>query len=238
MTQQRSAIVVGGAGAIGSACAAALAASGRYGAILVVDRVRGVTGDEHLLADLAREDERERVIEAMLGVPDQIGALVYAAGIARAVGSGPDAWPAWREVLEVDLTAPAHILCALHDRVVNDATSVVTIDSTAADVGSAGDPPYAAAKAGLRLLTRSLAVRTKDSGARYNSVAPGPIETPLGAGLARDLGVDQQVFAERTILGRLGTPQEVAAVVDFLCSPAASYINGSVVTVDGGYLAG
>lgn len=238
MSEQRSAVVVGGAGAIGSACAAALASSGRYGAIVVVDRVDGADGHEQVIADLSREVERDRVIEHVLGSPGRIGALVYAAGIARAVGTGPDAWPAWREVLDVDLTAPAHILCALHDRVVADAASVVTIDSTAADVGSAGDPPYAAAKAGLRLLTRSLAARTSDSGARYNSVAPGPIKTPLGARLARELGVDQQVFAKRTILGRLGTPHEVAAVVDFLCSPAASYINGSVVTVDGGYLAG
>jgi NAD(P)-dependent dehydrogenase (short-subunit alcohol dehydrogenase family) len=87
-------------------------------------------------------------------------------------------------------------------------------------------------------LTRSLAVRTRGSAARYNSVAPGPIDTPLGAGLARDLGIDQQSFAARTIAGRLGAPDEVAAAVEFLCSPASAYVNGSVLTVDGGYLAG
>lgn len=238
MTERTSAIVIGGAGAIGSACAAALGASTRYTGVLVVDRVRGKTEYEQLIADLGQEAERTRVIDQVLGMPGRLGALVYAAGIARAVGSGPQAWPAWREVLEVDLAAPAHILCSLHDRVVADGTSVVTIDSTAADVGSGGDPPYAAAKAGLRLLTRSLAVRTKGSGARYNSVAPGPIDTPLGAGLARDLGVEQQSFAARTILGRLGTPEEVAGAVEFLCSPAAAYVNGTVLTVDGGYLAG
>ena len=231
-------IVVGAASGIGAACAQQLAASGRYGRLLTVD-IQPVDGEqEHLQADLAEEQERLRVIDRLTGVSEPIGALVYAAGIAGRVATGREAWPSWRRILEVDLAAPAHILCALHDRVVAGGAAVVTIDSTAADVGSSAAPPYAAAKAGLRLLTRSLAIRTRGSEARYNGVAPGPIDTPLGAGFARDLGIAQAAIAERTIAARLGTPEEVAAAVDFLCSPAASYINGVVVTVDGGYLAG
>ena len=233
------AVVVGGAGGIGAASALALGESGRYGAVWIVDiKNPPVAPDRLLTADLEREDERIRVIDELLQAPDRIAAFVYSAGIAQGVGTGAEAWPSWRRIVEIDLIAPAHILCALHDRFFADGTAVVTVDSTAADVGSAGDPPYAAAKAGLRLLTRSLAIRTKGSTARYNGVAPGPIDTPLSAGLARDLGVETQAFADRTIAQRMGRPAEVAAAVNFLCSPDASYLNGGVVTVDGGYLAG
>lgn len=228
--------MIGAASGIGAACRQELLASGRYQRIVSVDKVP--SPGEHLVSDLESPAERDRVIEFLLGMPEVISALVYTAGVAWAVGTGVEAWPAWMELIEVDLIAPAHLLCSLHDRLRGDGTAVVTVDSTAADVGSVSAPPYAAAKAGLRLLTRSLACRTEGSAARYNSVAPGPIETPLGAGLARHLGVPQNHFADRTVAKRLGQPEEVAAAVNFLCSPAATYVNGTVLVVDGGYLAG
>jgi NAD(P)-dependent dehydrogenase (short-subunit alcohol dehydrogenase family) len=239
VTDTGIAVVVGGASGIGAASALALGVSGRYGAVFIVDvKNPQVPPDRMLTADLEREAERSRVIDELLQSPDRISAFVYSAGIAQGVGTGEEAWPAWRRILEIDLIAPAHILCAMHDRFFADGTAVVTVDSTAADIGSRGDPPYAAAKSGLRLLTRSLASRTKGSGARYNGVSPGPIDTPLSARLAHDMGVEVQAFADRTIAGRMGKPAEVAAAVNFLCSPEASYVNGAVMTVDGGYLAG
>lgn len=238
MTPKPAAVVIGAASGIGAACLTALKSSGRYGRLVSVDILDAPSSQHHLRADLAQESERVGVIEELLAISEPLGALVYCAGIARAVDAGAGAWPEWRRILEIDLVAAAHILCGLHPRLAGDGCAVVTVDSTAADVGSTASPPYAAAKAGLRLLTRSLALRTTGTTARYNGVAPGPIDTPLGAGFAASLGIEQKAIAERTIAKRLGTPQEVAATVDFLCSPAASYINGSVVTVDGGYLAG
>jgi len=238
MTPERVAVVIGAASGIGAACLTAFRSSGRYGRLVTVDILAVPDSRHHLRADLADESERIRVIDELLEIPEPVGALAYCAGIARAVDAGAGAWPEWRRILEIDLIAAAHILCALHPRLVGDGCAVVTVDSTAADVGSSASPPYAAAKAGLRLLTRSLAVRTAGSKARYNGVAPGPIDTPLGAEFAASVGVEQTAIAERTVAKRLGSPEEVAATVDFLCSPAASYINGSVVTVDGGYLAG
>jgi NAD(P)-dependent dehydrogenase (short-subunit alcohol dehydrogenase family) len=238
VTAKPAAVVIGAASGIGAACMTALAGSGRYGRLISVDILELPDLEDHLKADLAEESERVRVIDALLAIPEALGALVYCAGIARAVGAGASAWPEWRRILEIDLIAAAQILCGLHERLVGDECAVVTVDSTAADVGSKASPPYAAAKAGLRLLTRSLALRTAGTRTRYNGVAPGPIDTPLGVGFAASLGIEQKTIADRTIAKRLGTPEEVAGAVDFLCSPAASYMNGTVMTVDGGYLAG
>lgn len=234
------AIVFGAASGIGRASAEVLRASGRYDALMTVDiaAAPGVGEREHLCADLSLEPDRARVIEAVLSLPDRIAALVWSVGIAAPAAPGVTQWPLWRNILEVDLMAGAHILCALHERVVRDAGAVVVVDSTAADVGSATSPAYAAAKNGCRALTRSLAVLTGDSGARYNSLAPGPIETPLGTRLAERLGTTQAHFSDRTIAKRLGQPAEVAAAVDYLCGPGAAYVNGTVLVVDGGYLAG
>jgi len=231
------AIVIGSAGGIGAACSKRLMATGLFSGVLGVDRVPQPAAGNRIV-DLAVAAERERLVADVLASPARIGAFVYAAGIARALPTGPGAWPLWQELIEVDFTAAAHLLCALHDRFVVDGTATVVIDSTAADIGSSTAPPYAAAKAACRLVTRSLSTRTGSSGARYNSVAPGPIETELGRRLAEQMGTTQQVFADRTVAQRLGTSDEVAAAVAFLCSPDASYINGTVVVVDGGYLAG
>lgn len=234
------AIVFGASSGIGRASAEALAGSRRYDALVTVDIAPAPALGErdHLRADLSVERERTRVIDAVLALPDRIGALVWSVGIAEHAPPGGSNWPLWRGIFEVDLLAAAHVLCALHDRVVLDTTAVVVVDSTAADVGSSTSPAYAAAKAGCRTLTRSLAVLTGTSGARYNSVAPGPIQTPLGTRLAERLGTTQRVFSDRTIVKRLGRPAEVAGAVEYLCGPGASYVNGTVLVVDGGYLAG
>ena len=111
------------------------------------------------------------------------------------------------------------------------APSVVVVSSIVAVRGAPGLSVYAATKAGLEGFARSLARELGPRGIRVNAVAPGFLETDLSATLSPD---DRGRIVRRTALGRLGTPDDVVGTIDFLTSPAASFITGQVLTVDGG----
>jgi 3-oxoacyl-[acyl-carrier protein] reductase len=138
----------------------------------------------------------------------------------------------WNEVIAVDLSA-AFAVCraALRPMVRQRSGRIVNITSVSGVVGNPGQANYAAAKAGLIGLTKSIAKEVAGRGITVNAVAPGFIDTDLTAGLGGAV-VDQL----RALIpaGRTGTAEEVAAAVSFLASPAASYITGCVLHVDGG----
>ena len=108
---------------------------------------------------------------------------------------------------------------------------VVNISSVVALTGSPGQANYAAAKAGLIGLTRSVAREVASRSITCNAVEPGPITTAMTDTLSEDRRV---ALAAQVPLGRFGTPEEVAVVIAFLCSDAAAYVTGAVVPVDGG----
>ncbi|HEY3800336.1 MAG TPA: SDR family NAD(P)-dependent oxidoreductase [Caulobacteraceae bacterium] len=142
----------------------------------------------------------------------------------------------WERVVPVLLTAHQRVIrAALPFLRASKSPRIVNIASTEALGATARDSAYAAAKAGVTGLTRALAVELGREGITVNCVCPGPIRTGMTAGVAE---ADKQTFAQRrTALRRYGEPEEVAHITLSLCLPAASYITGAVIPVDGGLMA-
>jgi 3-oxoacyl-[acyl-carrier protein] reductase len=239
----RVALVTGGSGGIGSVCAQDLAAAGHrvavgYGASAgaaekVAEAIEDAGGIALAVpvdvADSAAVDAAFATVETAWA---PVELLVNAAGANRdklTVQLGDDDW---RHTLDIDLSGPFHtIRRALRPMIRARFGRIVNVSSIVAATGSPGQANYAAAKAGLVGLTRSVAREVASRGITVNVIEPGPITTAMTDALP---DARRQALAAATAVGRFGTPEEVSAVVTFLCSDAASYVTGAVVPVDGG----
>jgi NAD(P)-dependent dehydrogenase (short-subunit alcohol dehydrogenase family) len=220
---QKSAIVTGAAAGIGRATVLRLAADGWR--VVGIDRTEvSLEGAELLVGDAGDPSMLTSAVERCGGSLD---ALVCSAGIPPA---GP--WESrehWDEVIAVDLTAPYEALRVCMPALVAARGSAVLVGSIVGAVeGSLRSPAYAAAKAGLEGLARSMAVIGAPDGVRVNVVAPGAIATDFDERL---LPADQRTDVP---LGRMGAADEVASVIGFLVGPEASYVTGAVWLADGG----
>ena len=219
----RTAIVTGAAAGIGRATVELLATDGWH--VVGIDRTAGaVSGGDLLIGDAGDPSVLRDALEHCDG---RVDALVCSAGIPP---SGPwDSREHWDEVIAVDLTAPYEALRSCWPALVAARGSAVLVGSIVGAIeGSLRSPAYAAAKAGLEGLARSFAVIGAPDGVRVNVVAPGAIATDFDERL---LPADQRTDVP---LGRMGTAEEVAAVIGFLVGTAASYVTGAVWSVDGG----
>ncbi len=254
----RVAVVTGGANGIGLAIVQALAANGARVAILdrdvergeaVADELRG-TGNESLFLPVD-VTELETVEAAAATVKDRFGPvsiLVNNAGINTQRDRVPiDQYSVddWQRILAVDLTGVFHVSRAFIPHMPDPAAGggrIVNISSVAGLVPLRLQSAFVAAKAGIVNLTRSMALELGPRGILVNCVAPGSTLTQGTEALF--YGADG-AYTEKAAsllshipLGRPGLPEEIAAMVLFLCAPEASYVNGAVIPVDGGWTAG
>jgi len=242
-TDRRVALVTGGSRGIGRATALALAGADLRvalcyradadGAAETVAAVRDQGGEALAVAadvaDPGALDVAFKEIEATFG-PVQV--LVNNAGVTRDGLLLRMSDDAWNDVLRTNLDGAFYAIRRAAPAMVRGRFGrIVNIGSAAGLTGSAGQVNYAAAKAGLVGLTRSVARELASRNVTSNLVAPGPIATAMLGGLSDER---QDELAKLTPLGRLGTPEEVAAAVAFLCSEAAGYITGAILAVDGG----
>jgi 3-oxoacyl-[acyl-carrier protein] reductase len=166
-----------------------------------------------------------------------VDVVVNCAGVGAGGALGSDRYiEEWERSLAVNLTGAMLVVHhCIRDLTVTGIGRVVNVASTEALAAQRGTGPYTVAKHGLLGFTRSLAVEYGRTGMTANCICPGPIDTPLVSAIPPD---DKATFARRHVpVGRYGSPDEVAYLIVCLTDPAASYVNGAVITVDGGMTA-
>ena len=161
-----------------------------------------------------------------------ITALVNNAGVSHAGLFQEMTDEQWRTLMAVNLDAPAALLRAfLPGMISRRRGAVVNVASMWGEVGASCEAAYSASKAGLIGLTRALAKELGPSGIRVNAVSPGLIDTAMNRTIPQEA---LDAMAEDTPLGRMGTPEEVAEAIFFLCSDQAGFITGQVLGINGG----
>ena len=241
-------LITGGAQGIGEACARLFLEQGARVVIVDVDKEKGQAlasqlqqqGHEILLiaSDVGNKLEVDAVIAQVLAQHGRLDVLVSNAGIFKAAPFLEVSESDFDEVLRVNLKG-AFLIGQAAARVMKEkgGGAIVHMSSVNAVMAIPEIASYNVSKGGLNQLTRAMALALADDGIRVNAVAPGTIATELASKAVLTSDDARNKILGRTPMKRLGNPAEVAHVVAFLASDAASYITGEVITVDGGRMA-
>lgn len=238
------AIVTGGGKGIGEAVAHALAGAGATVAVTSrvgadAERVAAALGARHLGLGMDVRSS-DAVAGAVTAVADALGAptiIVNSAGVNRLGASESYTDDDWDLVVDVNLKGVFRCCRAVAPLMLGAGKgSIVNIGSiVGALVGMPWRAPYAASKAGVVGLTRTLSVEWAGRGVRVNALLPGPVRTPMVAEAIAAGAVDEALVVDHTPAGRLGLPADIADAAVLLCAPGARFLTGQAVVVDGGY---
>jgi len=244
VTDPRVAIVTGGGTGIGAATARRFVAGGDRVLVAGLDgaQLRALCEElgpdaAALELDVAAPDAGARLLERAREAFGRVDVLVNAAGTvatAPAESLTPDAW---RRTLDVNLTGLFLVTQAVGRALIEQRSgAIVNVASMAALTGMPNNAAYVASKHGVAGLTKALAIEWARYGIRVNAVCPGLTDTEMLRDIARQSPGLLEGRAASLLLGRLAEPDEQAAVIAFLASPDASYLNGAIINVDGGNL--
>ena len=235
-------LITGSARGIGEAVARSCAAAGANLVIADFDAAGAQAAAARLCAegvqalgiavDVSQRTSVEAMVAAAIARFGRIDGLVNNAGIVADAQLKKMTDAQWESVIGVNLRGPYNCAHALVDHFLeNGCGSIVNISSVVGLYGNFGQTNYAAAKAGLIGMTKTWAKELGRKGIRSNAICPGFIRTPILDSMPDKVLAE---MASKVPLGRLGRPEEIGTVAAFLCSDAASYVNGAVIEVSGG----
>jgi glucose 1-dehydrogenase len=244
----KTAVVTGGDTGIGAAIVRALAAEG---AAVVIDYVGDAAPAQAIVNELTLAGKRVNSFPANVATASDVAQLVAHAietfgGLDILVNNAgiearypfvqtPD--EVWQREIAVNLTGPFLCSRAAAKQMIAQGRGgrIVNISSIHEDVAAPTNAPYCAAKGGVRMLMRTVAVELAQYNITVNNVAPGAVDTPMDAATKADRGLDEELLSEIP-LRRWGKPEEIAGLVVWLCSDAASYVTGTTIVIDGGMM--
>ena len=247
--RSKIAIVTGSSEGIGKAIAVTFARSGEYSGIVVnsrkieeaqrvADEIKALGCDSIAIqADVSEENDCIRLIESTISQYGRIDVLVNNAGIQKDVPFEQTSIEEWYKIIGVDLTGP--FVCSreaikhMEKQEGPNGGCIINISSVHQTIPKPHYIPYATSKAGIEMMTKTMALELAKNNIRANIVAPGAIETNMNRELKENKDMLDKVLKQIPIK-RIGNPEEVANVVEFLASDKASYVTGTTFYVDGG----
>ena len=246
---EKVAVITGSSKGIGRAIALAFAKSNTYSGIVVNARKReeaervakevqdiGNSNSIAVIADVSQEADCIRLIDEIVKHYGRIDVLVNNAGIQQEVPFEDTSIEVWQKIIAVDLTGPFVCSREAVKYMLNQNPKggcIINISSVHQIIPKPHYVPYATSKAGIEMMTKTMALELAQDNIRVNAVAPGAIETDMNEELKEDKAELNKVL-RRIPLQRMGTSEEVANMVEFLASDKASYVTGSTFFVDGG----